>query len=743
VASAVQLRLTGAAVAAAWMATTPVRAQSATTPNAPPAPVLEQIVVTADRKDSYSADFVQAGSFRGSRQLDTPLTVNIIPAAVIQSQQAQGLLEALRNTAGVSPAETSTTVYSNVAIRGITVENRSNYRLDGILPIVNLIDIPLEDKDRVEVLKGASALYYGFTTPAGVINLTMKRPTPEPYIATSLLANQYGAVNGSIDAGNTWGPFGARVNAVYGTVDSGIDNTRGHRSLLATALDLVPTESVRVSLDAEHIVKQVNEPGVFRYIKVPAGTATDLYPPLQLPPLLDPTTNFAPDWASNRAEERNVLASVSWQMSRAWQLSASYGTSHLVRDRNFSTLDLNRYGANTDGNGLLSIRHQPGASFDNSNYRMEFAGVSRLFFTTHQLLFGASQNIRDAFNSTSFSVTCPGATAAAPHVTCTQNVFHPVHIPEMPFPPRTGTRARINDIGYYLFDRMEVGSRLLVLAGVRKADYTETNLDTGATTFQSKPTSISYGAVVKPLQWMSLYGTYIEGLESTPSAPITARNFGATLPATRSTQREAGVKIEARAGLLLQAAYFDIERDSAFLNGANLYVLDGRARFRGTEISVTGEVTPDWSVYATAQFLSAKQISAAATVITTNSTTGVTTVVPTVMGRKIENAPERTVSVASEYRLRDLLPGFSVNGAAYYISERAVNAFNQAFIPAYTLYDFGAAYTGKLHGNEITVRLTAQNITGKKYFSSTGSSIVAQGPPRMLKISVSARLSGM
>lgn len=91
-----------------------------------------------------------------------------------------GLLDALRNTAGVSPSQTSTTVYSNIAIRGISVENRSNYRLNGILPIVNLVDLPLEDKDRVEVPKGASALYYGFTTPAGIVNLTMKRPTLQP-----------------------------------------------------------------------------------------------------------------------------------------------------------------------------------------------------------------------------------------------------------------------------------------------------------------------------------------------------------------------------------------------------------------------------------------------------------------------------------------------------------------------------------------------------------------------------------
>ena len=116
---------------------------------------------------------------------------------------------------------------------------------------------------------------------------------------------------------------------------------------------------------------------------------------------------------------------------------------------------------------------------------------------------------------------------------------------------------------------------------------------------RSEPTSISYGVVLKPLPWMSLYGTYIEGLESTPLAPMTAANAGEAVGAAESTQHEAGIKLEPRPGLLLQAAYFNIERDSAFVNGANVYVLDGRARYRGLEFSVTGEMTPDWSVYAT------------------------------------------------------------------------------------------------------------------------------------------------
>jgi iron complex outermembrane receptor protein len=140
---------------------------------------------------------------------------------------------------------------------------------------------------------------------------------------------------------------------------------------------------------------------------------------------------------------------------------------------------------------------------------------------------------------------------------------------------------------------------LQLLAGVRKSDYTQTNQDSSAVTFHGKPTSVSYAVVVKPSPWVSVYSSYIQGLESTSIAPTTTINAGAQLTPSRSTQQEAGVKIEPRRGLLIQGAYFDIERGSAFVNGANVWVPDGRARFRGTEWSVTGEVTPDWSLYAT------------------------------------------------------------------------------------------------------------------------------------------------
>jgi iron complex outermembrane recepter protein len=692
-------------------------------------PTLEEIVVTADRRNSYSADLVQAGSFRGARQLDTPLTISVIPLEMIQAQQAQGLLDALRNTAGVTSSQTSPTVYNNLAIRGINVENRGNYRLNGSLPIVNLIDLPLEDKDRVEALKGASALYYGFTTPAGIVNMTMKRPTADPYAALNVSGNEYGALSGHIDVGGTHGILGARVNAVYGTVDSGIDNTRGHRALLAGAFDIKPTDSLTLSVDAEYIYKTVNEPGVYRFTTLPRPTLANMYPEVELPPLIDPEINFGPDWAKNEADEYNVLGTLNWRISDAWAFTVSGGTSRLARTRRFNTFNPLDY---TTGEGTLAISLQPNSTFKNVNTRAELAGAFKTFFLTHEVLIGASQNVRDAFNSVSVPVTCGGAP-------CTQNMYNPRDIPETAMPLRTGTESRIDDIGYYFFDRIKVTEWLQLLGGVRLSDYEESNRTNNTTTFEASPTSVSYGAVVKPVSWISVYGTYIEGLESTPGAPSTAVNAGAQLPATTSEQREAGIKVEVSPSLLVQAAYFDIDRGSTYVNGANVYVQDGRAKYQGYELSVSGEVTRDLSVYASALFLDATQDSGAPTIITTNPTTGVVTVNPTAVGKLIENSAKETWSIAGEYRLDALLQGFSVTGGVYHTGRRAVNSLNQAFAPSYTLYDAGFAYDTEFNDMEMTFQLNAQNLTNERYFSSTGGFLLAQGGPRLIKFLISTK----
>jgi iron complex outermembrane recepter protein len=307
-------------------------------------------------------------------------------------------------------------------------------------------------------------------------------------------------------------------------------------------------------------------------------------------------------------------------------------------------------------------------------------------------------------------------------------------LPMLALPSETADTTRVRDIGYFAFDRLRVTDRLDLVGGVRYSDYNGSDVTQRVQTSRATPLSYSYAFVIKPWAWARLYGTFIQGLETTPLAPQSVVNAGQQLPATQSTQREAGIKVEPAQGLLVQAAYFAINRASTYINTDDYYVQDGRAVYQGEELGVSGEITPDLSIYASGLFLTAQQDRGAPTVVAANGT-----ITPTSNGRRIENTPARQFSVAAEYRLTHLLPGAAVNVATYYTGNRAINSLNSAFVGGYTLFDAGASYTRTVGGHQVVLRANGQNIAGKRYWASTGGLFLAEGLPGEVRFSLAWR----
>jgi iron complex outermembrane receptor protein len=682
-------------------------------------PILEEVVVTGTRNNQFGTDVVQAGSFRGAKALDVPLTISVIPSAVLQSQQAITLMDALRNTAGVSSTGVGPVAYDNVTIRGIPVDTRNNFRLDGALNILSSTEFPLEDKDRVEVLKGASALYYGFSSPAGIVNLTMKRPTPDFLFAEDTFADSNGGIGEHVDVGDTVGKVGYRVNAVYAHLDTGIAYSAGRRYLLGAAFDYKPLDNLVFSNDFEVFGRRIVEPAIFK-LPVSSGLA-----PVRLPSLstLDPGRNIAgAPWAENDTKEINYLGKVAWNISGDWNLSAYYGLSHLVRIRNnpqFTPSNLTT--ALESGVGSVSFAAQ-NTLFENYNYASELSGTLHFGAVSDSVLFGASRKIED--------LSSPSPTRSK----IAQNFLDPVLIPDpdlvfAPRPPAT----QIDDKGYYFFNRLNLDEYVQLLAGVRKSDYSDTGTLNAVTSqpYHAAPWSYSGGIVIKPLRWVSVYATYIEGLESTPGAPIADENATENFPPSTSRQYEAGVKLEPTRKLLLQAAAFDIKQGAAYeaLNPAdgNLhYYTDGQNSYRGVELSLTGYVTRDLALYATTTVLSAHYEN--------------THAAPNINGFWIEGTPDDTWSLAGEYTVSWLTPALKVTAGAYHTGRQAIDATNNAFTPAYTTFDVGGSYDLRMPRYELIFRLNGQNITDKRYWASTGSSVLAEGLPGLVKFSVTARL---
>lgn len=185
-------------------------------------------------------------------------------------------------------------------------------------------------------------------------------------------------------------------------------------------------------------------------------------------------------------------------------------------------------------------------------------------------------------------------------------------------------------------------------------------------------------------------------------------------------QYEFGLKSRAWAKVLAQAAVFQIERPQTTVDAGNNFVLGGMSRYRGLELSASGEIGSQFGVVASALFLNAEIVS----VGTTNAGE---------LGKTPENTPRQTFSLFGEYRLKDT-PGLALNAGAYYVGERPVNNLNQAWLAGYTTYSVGTRYRTKWDGRNVTLQANIDNLTDASYWATAGNGLLGTGAPRTLRV---------
>jgi iron complex outermembrane receptor protein len=660
---------------------------------------LDELVVTADQ--GFGAQAVQAGSFRNARVIDTPLTVTVISREILDAQAARGLYDALRNTGGVTRSQLSGGTYDNIAIRGILVENRGNYRLNGALPVINLVEQPLENKARVEVLKGASALYYGFVPPSGVINLTTERPLDAPFAELTVSGDSHGGVVGALDVSRRFADdrIGARVNLAHGEVETGIRRVQGERSLATLALDVKPTDRLTVQVDYEYIEKDISEPPA---IALPAAVGGVI----RLPEVPDSRLNLGDKWQRYDAFAQNVMLRADYRLSSRWTAKLEIGEAVTERDRFFSQFQ--NYNLAT-GDGQLQVSLTEDQRFTNRNARAEITGLVDTGPVAHEITFGVMANER---RSRGFG---------APNQLTPQNLFNPRRLPQLNFATRTVlARSNITDKGAYVFDRMAWGP-VQVLGGLRWSDYESVTTPPAGriTPYQVKETTPLAAVIYKPVDWISLYATYLEGMEEGGVAPQTAINAFEVLPPAKSDQWEVGAKAEIGGSVVTSVSYFEITRPNAFTNSDRRFVLDGEVEYRGVEAMLSGEITDGLSLIASVLWMDAEQTRGTAAIV----------------GKRPENTAEWTASVFADWQT-PWIEGLHLSAGLFYTGDRAVNPQNQAFIDGYVLAEVGARLTREIAGGETTVQVNVENLADKQYWNTAGNGLIGVGAPRTVKFRV-------
>jgi iron complex outermembrane receptor protein len=664
--------------------------------------VLQAVKVTAARADGFVPKTVEAGSFRGADIMDVPSTVNVVTREVLELQAAGGLYDALKNTAGVTRQQNGGETWDQLVIRGIAVENRTNYRLNGSLPIMNFSQVPMEDKERVEVLKGATALYYGFTSPAGVVNFVTKRAGAKPVTTVGMMVDQNGSAVATADVARRFGEqqqVGVRVNAAGGTLGSYLDKVgNGNRKFASAALDWRVNARLLLKADLEYDQRRVTEQAGIALPAAVNGAIT-------LPVAVDPQRLIGPDWAKFDATTKNLLLRADYALTDDWAVTVEAGHSETARDRALAIFRLTNAAALATGAGRITGNLQHSV-VDSDMLRAELAGTVATGPVQHDLTFGATRTDKgqDPIYQANYTIAA-------------QNLYKPVAITSYTIGayPSAPTTAELSsrDSGVYAIDRLTFSPHWQAVAGVRSVQYRS---DQGTNHYDVSKTTPMAALIYKLKQDMSLYASSSQGLEEGETAPTGSANMGVRMAPGVSRQKELGARWRVDGGTLVQAALFDISRPGYYTNSANVFTADGEQRYRGVELSAQGKLTRALSWQTSAQWLDPefRHINA------------------DYNGKLPENASKQTASAFLSY---ELASGVSLNGGAYYTGRRPVNDLNQAFLGGVTLFSVGGRYAV----NNMVWQLNVDNAADKRYWAGAGTRL-ASGAPRLIKLSVKVDL---
>jgi len=212
------------------------------------------------------------------------------------------------------------------------------------------------------------------------------------------------------------------------------------------------------------------------------------------------------------------------------------------------------------------------------------------------------------------------------------------------------------------------------------------------------------GIVVKPLENVSVYGNFTEGLtRGTVVSPMYA-NAGEVLSPYKSKQYEAGVKVD-WGRITTTAAVFQLARPAAQADDANVYGYFGEQRNRGLELTAYGELQPGSRIMASAAFTQGKLTKTQGGINEGNTAPGV---------------PRQTYNLGLDWDT-PWVEGLSLNGRVSHTSSTYISADKNLSLPAVTTFDVGARYRTKVAGKTVVLRANIDNLTDKKYWLASGS----------------------
>lgn len=201
---------------------------------------------------SYNRTTTTTATKTDTAIFDTPVSVQVVPRAVMDDQKSSRLKDVLENVSGLR-AQPSLGYGNGFIIRGF--HNARVYR-NGLLSIRDgePTEVDAGNLQSVEVLKGPAAVLFGRIEPGGLINITTKKPLDIPYYA---LEQQFGSYDFYRTQWDATGPVTDdksvlyRFTGAYQNANSFRDFVSTDRVLVNPSVTWRPTDRTDMTLSVE------------------------------------------------------------------------------------------------------------------------------------------------------------------------------------------------------------------------------------------------------------------------------------------------------------------------------------------------------------------------------------------------------------------------------------------------------------------------------------------------------------
>jgi iron complex outermembrane recepter protein len=258
--------------------------------------------------------------------------------------------------------------------------------------------------------------------------------------------------------------------------------------------------------------------------------------------------------------------------------------------------------------------------------------------------------------------------------------------------------------------------------GLLRSDYRRTIIDPGTApaTDRARPWLGSLRFTANPADGVTVYGSFVQGLEDAALAPITAVNRGQPPAATRTHQTDGGVRLASSDRLSIVFGAFEIDKAYLNLDASSVYTVLGMVRHRGLESSIT---------YAHEGF---KLVGGGVLLrphverrLVEPGATGLVPLgpVPLTLTANVDYAPARWRPWAASLQWN-------------YLSARVVTVDDRYWLPRFTTVSAGVRYESTVQRHPLTVRLDVVNLMDARGLRVTPLELLTPDLGRRVGLSV-------